>query len=147
LAIAGCGGPTAATDAAPALDRQQAEAIVLRGDDLLRSARAGSGAEVLASSFHDPALGTLSLEATRLAQRGLQIQERDTHRTLVFFDAHGLEAVLDIRSQHRLVAPDQLDPPWAATERQWWVSFGFAVGKWWLVDQHDLTPDRWFTVH
>jgi hypothetical protein len=51
--------------------------------------------------------------------------------------------VLQVVAQGRLVTPDQPSPAWTPTVRQWWARLEYAEGRWWIVDQEDLRPDRW----
>lgn len=59
------------------------------------------------------------------------------------WDPHADEAVLQVVAQRRIVTSDQPDPAWAATVRQWWARLQHADGSWWVVEQQDLSPDRW----
>jgi hypothetical protein len=150
LAVAALVGLMAAAcaEAAPAakvplLDRARAEQVAMQADDLVRAAMAGSAA-ALASIFRDEALVTLTAQAERLAQRRMRVEQRAVARSVVHFDAPGLEVVLAVKAHTRVVTPDALDPPWTPTTRQWWLRLAFAAGRWWVVYERDLTPDQWF---
>jgi hypothetical protein len=78
--------------------------------------------------------------------RGLRVEERALARTLVSWDPGADEAVLQIAAQGRLVTPDEPNPAWTATVRQWWVRLQYADGAWWVIEQEDLAPDQWRPV-
>jgi hypothetical protein len=128
----------------PVLTRAGAEQLMLRADDTKRLA--ASGTADLADAFRGRALQVLEAQAQSLDRRGMRVEERNTVRTLAFWDHRALEAVLQVVAQRRLVTPDDPNPDWAATVRQWWARLQFADGSWWVVDQQDLTPDRWRAV-
>ena len=113
---------------------------MLLADDIKRSS---SGPAGLADVFRGRALQTLGAQAESLDRRGLRAEERNTARTLVFWDPRGGEAVLQAIGQRRVVSRDDPNPEWVGTVRQWWARFEFAEGSWWIVDQQDLPPDRW----
>ena len=146
VACAGCAGPPAGTAAAPSLARTAAERVAMAADQALRAAMAGTDETSLVGIFRDPALAILRVQAHRLAERGVRIEDRNVVRQLVFFDARVLEAVLAVASQHRVVSPDEVDACWAAAARQWWMRFAFEAGAWWIIDQQDLPPDRWLVA-
>lgn len=144
LLLAACAMPAnVPTALKPQLSRDDAERIALQADDLLRSALAGNGADPLQSVFRGRALTTLRLQVARLTERGVHIEERSPSRRLARFDAVSDEGILAVSSEYRLTTRDETAPAWAATERQWWVHFGFEAGSWWIVDQQNLPPDRW----
>jgi hypothetical protein len=146
VACAGCAGPPAGAAAAPSLARSAVERLATAADQALGAAMAGTDATPLGAIFRDPALAILRMQAHRLAQMGVRIEDRHVVRQLVFFDARALEAVLAVESQHRVVSADEADPGWAAAARQWWMRFAFEGGAWWIIDQQDLPPDRWLVA-
>jgi hypothetical protein len=119
----------------------EAERVVLRADDIKRLSEAGRPG--LAEAFRGRALQVLQAQAQALGRRGQRFEERSAVRELVLWDPRSLEAVLQVTAQRRLVTPDDPDPSWAATVRQWWVRLELAGGRWWIADQRDLTPDAW----
>lgn len=127
----------------PLLSRDEAERLALKGDDLVRAALAGTGTDPLAFVFRDRALTTLRLQVARLVERGVQIDERKISRRLVRFDASSLEATLGVSSEFRLSTREEPNPPWAATERQWWMRFEIEADACWIVEQQNLPPDLW----
>lgn len=144
LLLAGCTMPAHVPAAIrPALARDDAERLAFKGDDLLRAALAGHGADPLGTVFRGKALTALRLQVARLTERGVQIDERSVSRRLARFDAVSGEGILAISSEYRLTTRDELNRPWAATERQWWMRFDFQAGSWWIVEQENLPPDRW----
>lgn len=88
----------------------------------------------------------LEARAEALGRRGQRIEERNATRDLVFWDPRALEAVMQVAAQRRLITADDSNPGWAATLRQWWARLEFVSGRWWIVDQRDLTPDTWRPV-
>jgi hypothetical protein len=79
----------------------------------------------------------------RFATNHLHLQERERSALIVFFDPATNEVVIEVRALHRLVTPMAQEPPWAATVRQWWARLGFIGGRWLVIDQADLPPDKW----
>jgi hypothetical protein len=116
---------------------------MLRADDIKRLALDAHTAARLAAAFRGRALQVLETQVQGMEVRGLGVQEKDLTRTLVFWDSLAVEAVLQVLAQRRLVSPDHPNPMWAATVRQWWARFQYSDEAWWVVDQQDLTPDRW----
>ncbi|MDQ6877471.1 MAG: hypothetical protein M3082_07180 [Candidatus Dormibacteraeota bacterium] len=147
VAFSACSGGVPAADHRPAdLSRMGAEQLMLRGDEVRRSAFDSPRTSRLAAPFRGRALQALEAQVQVMAWRGLREEEQNATRALVFWDPHAGEAVLQVIAQHRVVAADQPQPPWAATIRQWWARFQCADGRWWIVDQLDLPPDRWRPV-
>jgi hypothetical protein len=148
LIICACsaGGPKPAALPPPPPTWLGAEQLMLRADDAMRHALDHPSGDGLAEAFRGPALQILESQAATMAVRGLRDEERSPARTLVFWDPRAREAVLQVVAQHRLLAPDQPNPAWVATARQWWARLQYAEGSWWVVDQEDLTPDRWRDV-
>jgi hypothetical protein len=136
---------SAPATAAPALDRARAEVLAVQADDLVRAAMAGSAA-ALASVFRDRALEMLTAQAERLAERRMRIEERAMTRRVVHIDLVGLEVVLAVTAQRRVVTPDAVDPAWTSTARQWWLRLAFGSARWWVIDEQDLPPDQWFAA-
>jgi hypothetical protein len=136
-------GPRAVSAQAPTLTRNVAEQLMLRADDVKRSVLESKPTPLLAETFRGRALELLQAQAQALDRRGFQEQERNVERTLVFWDPGAGEAVLQVIAQRRIVTPDQPNPAWASTVRQWWARVVNTDGMWWVVDQEDLTPDRW----
>ena len=134
-------GAKTPTQLPPPLSSTGAEQVMLRADDIKRLA--GDGTAGLANAFRGRALQVLEAQAQSLDRRGMRVQERNTVRALAFWDPHALEAVLQVLAQRRVLTPDDPNPVWAATVGQWWARLQFADGTWWIVDQQDLTPDRW----
>lgn len=144
LLLAACATPAHLPVAVkPHLSRDEGERIALEGDDLLRSALAGGGADRLPDVFRGRALTTLRLQVARLAERGVLIDERSVSRKLAHLDAASGEAILAVSSEYRLTTRDEINAAWAATERQWWLRIEFDAGSWWIVEQQNLPPDRW----
>ncbi len=75
--------------------------------------------------------------------QGMSEEERSSSRDLVFWDPLADEAVLEVAAERRIVSPDQPNPPWSSTARQWWARLQNVGGSWLVVDDQDLTPDRW----
>ena len=140
------GGLKPATLQPPPLPWLGAEQLMLRAEDAMRLALDHPSGDGLAEAFRGRALKILQSQAATLAVRGLRDEEQSSARTLVFWDPRAREAVLQIVGQQRLLAPDQPNPAWVATARQWWARLQYAEGSWWVVDQEDLTPDRWRDV-
>jgi hypothetical protein len=147
VALVICACSTAATKTAnpqpPPLSSTGAEQLMLRADDFKRLALADEGTATLADVFRGPALQMLDAQAQSMDQRGVRLEERNLARTLVFWDPRAHEAVLQVVAQSRLVSADQPNPTWSAIVRQWWARLQYADGRWWVVDQEDLAPDRW----
>ena len=148
LAICACSARGAGTAAvqAPPLSRSGAEQLMLKADDIKRSVLDGAQVARLAAVFAGPALQMLAAQASTMDARRQKQDERSTARLLVFWDSHAGEAVLQVTAQRRLVTPDQPDPAWAITVRQWWARIELADGGWRVSDQHDLPPDQWRRV-
>ena len=130
----------------PALDRPVAEQVVLRADDARRDALMAADPAGLTALFRGRALQMLQAQVQAMRQRGLRLEERDSSRTLVFWDPRAQEVVLQVEAQRRLVTPDDADPAWTATVWQAWSRLDYVDGAWWIVDDADLTPDRWRPV-
>jgi len=145
LLVSACctGGATAVKHQPLPLDGNGAEQWMVGADDIRRGALAGLGTAGLAAVFRGRALQMLEAQAHGMDRRGLRAQERDASRTLAFWDPRADEAVLQVVAQGRLVTPDQPSPAWTPTVRQWWARLEYAEGRWWIVDQEDLRPDRW----
>ncbi len=144
LLLAACATPAQLPSAVkPVLSRGEAERLAMKGDDLLRAALAGDGADPLPSVFRGRALTTLRLQVARLTERGVLIEERNVSRRLAQFEAGSGEAILAITSEYRMTTRAEINPRWAATERQWWMRFELEAGSWWIVEQQNLPPDRW----
>ncbi len=144
LLVCGCfGGRADGPISVPVLTWTGAEQLALEADGARRAAFADLQPVRLATIFRGPALQALGKQVLRMGQRGIRLEERDPVRSLLFWDSRAHEAVLEIVAQDRLVSADQPDPIWAATTRQWWTHLDFQGGGWWVVDQQDLTPDRW----
>jgi hypothetical protein len=148
LLVCACstGGATAVNRRPSPLDASGAEQRMVRADDIRRGALEGLGTAGLAEAFRGRALQVLEAQARGFERRGLRLQEHDSSRSLAFWDPRAEEAVLQVVAQRRLVTPDQPSPAWASTVRQWWARLEHAGGQWWVVDQDDLTPDRWRAV-
>jgi hypothetical protein len=145
LVCTGCAaGVQAGLPPTPPPSRAEAERVVLRADDLKRLSEAGTAG--LATAFRGRALQVLEAQAQALGRRGQRVEERSAVRELVLWDPLALEAVLQVTAQRRLVTPDDHDPGWAATVRQWWVRLERAGGTWWIADPRDLPPDAWRPV-
>lgn len=127
----------------PTLSKTSVEHLMLRADDIKRSALDAHVATTLAAVFRGRALQVLEAQVHGMEVRGISIQERDFVGTLVYSDSRAGEAVLQVVAQRRLVSPDQPNPTWAATVRQWWARLEYSERTWWIADQEDLTPDRW----
>jgi hypothetical protein len=144
VVICSCSGESArVVDPPPALGRGEVERLMLRADDSRREVFAAIEAASLQGVFRGPALRMLEAQVARMVLRGVRAEERNSSRTLVFWDPGANEAVLQVVGQGRLLTPDDPDPPWASTVRQWWARLGYATRTWWVVDQADLAPDRW----
>jgi hypothetical protein len=141
------GGGVPAGDHRPAdLSRMGAEQLMLWGDEVRRSMFDSPRTSRLAAPFRGRALQALEAQVQVMAWRGLCEEEQNSTRALVFWDPHADEAVLQVISQHRVVTADQPQASWAATVRQWWARLQYSDGSWWVVDQHDLSPDQWRQV-
>jgi hypothetical protein len=128
------------------LDRPVAEQVALRADDARRDALMAADTAGLTALFRGSALQMLQAQVRAMRQRGLRLEERDSSRTLVFWDARAREVVLQVEAQRRLVTPEAADPAWTATVRQSWSRLDYVGGAWWIDDEADLTPDRWRPV-
>jgi hypothetical protein len=138
------GGGTGQSDHRPPdLGRVGAEQIMLRADDVRRSALDSPRSVKVADPYRGRALRTLEAQVQVMAWRGLREEEQNATRTLMFWDPEAEEAVLQVVAQRRLVTPDQPVPFWAVTVRRWWARLQYADGRWWVVDQEDLPPGRW----
>jgi hypothetical protein len=136
-------GSDAVSAQAPALSESSAAQLMVRADDVKRSVFELQPASRLAGAFRGRALQVLQAQAEAMGRRGFRIEERNVARTLVFWDPLAGEAVLQVIAQRRTITLDQPDPAWASTVRQWWARVQMADGVWWVIDQEDLTPDRW----
>ena len=128
---------------ATTLDMTQAASVVKVADEVKSAAFADGRVDGLARAFRGRALSTLTTQVGRFQKNSLHLQERERTVTVVFWDGHAKESVLEVTAEHRLVTRSQANPPWAATVRQWWSRLDYASGKWWIADQEDLPPDRW----
>ncbi len=148
LLICSCStnGATTLRRQPPPLSRSGAEQLMLRADDIKRLTLDGRRTARLTDAFRGRALQMLEAQAQSFKGRALRMEELDSARTLVFWDPHADEAVLQVVAQRRLVTSDQPNPAWAATVRQWWARLQYADGSWWVVEQQDLSPDRWRPV-
>lgn len=138
--------PSAATVAnrqAPPMSRSDAERLMLRADDIKRSARDSPATARLSAVFAGPALQRLQAQAQAMVRRSVREEERNFTRTLIFWDPRAGEAVLQVVAESRLVTSDRPNASWAAIVRQWWARIEYSNGSWWVVDEADLPPDRW----
>jgi hypothetical protein len=127
----------------PELGSVTAGTLALYADEVKAAALAEDRADALAEVFSGRALNLLETQVQRFSANHLHLQERERSVLVVFFDAATKEVVLEVRAFHRLVTPTSLQPPWAATVRQWWARLEFIGGRWWVGDQADLPPDQW----
>jgi hypothetical protein len=148
ILMCGCSASGAQTsDRVPQpLSRFSAEQLMLRADDIKRAAFASPGTAKLEEAFRGRALKLLNDQARSMTLRSLRLEEQASTRSLVFWDPGPGEAVLQVAAERRLLTPDQPDPAWAATVRQWWGRLQYADGSWWVVDQEELPPDRWLVM-
>jgi hypothetical protein len=148
LVICACsaGGARIVSNQAPALSMSGAEQVMVRADDVRRSALEDPRTARLPDAFRGRALQMLEAQSKGMDQRGLRMEERSYVPTLVFWDPRAGEAVLQVTSERRLVTSDEPNPGWAAAARQWWGRLQYADAGWWVIDQEDLTPDRWRPV-
>ena len=135
------GSPVAARQAA--LDRAHATEVVERAERIERQTMADLRAARLASAFGGRALRVLKAQVGVMASRGLRIEETAVVVALVAWDPNAAEAVLQVESRRALLTPETPDPAWSASVRQWWSKLRYQAGSWWVVDQQDLSPDRW----
>jgi hypothetical protein len=126
----------------PAMATSDAEQLLVRADQLKGLALGGATVS-LPDAFRGRALQRLEAEVQSAARLGLREEERNATRTLVFWDPRASEAVLQVVADRRVASPDRSNPAWATTFRQWWARLQFENGRWWVVDQQDLPPDRW----
>jgi hypothetical protein len=141
---AGCSPrPGEAAGLPPSLSREAAERVVLAADDARRRAFAEGQTEGLPAAFGARALRALQDQVARMRVRGMQLEESEAERRLVFWDARAAESVLQVMARQRLITPTQEHPPWQSTARQWWARLVYAGGSWLVADQQDLPPDRW----
>jgi hypothetical protein len=127
----------------PTLSRDQAQQLMLRADDIRRQALEFPGTANFAEAFGGIAFRRLRALSDRLSMQGMSEEERSSSRDLVFWDPLADEAVLEVAAERRIVSPDQPNPPWSSTARQWWARLQNVGGNWLVVDDQDLTPDRW----
>ena len=128
---------------APSLDLIEATSVVEAADEVKSAAFAEGRVDGLAGGFKGRALTALTKQAGRFQKNNLHLQERGRRATVIFWDGRAKESVLEVTAEHRLVTRNQPNPPWAPTVRQWWTRLDYASGKWWVVDQEDLPPDKW----
>ena len=146
FALLACTGANPQQHQAPSLNRSDAGQLVLRADDLRRLAFEFPGTTTLSDAFGGPALQRIQAQSQSLGLRGAREEERSSSRDIAFWDPIACEAVLQVVGMRRLVTPDQPDPPWSATVRQWWARLRNIGGSWKVVEQQDLPPDRWRPV-
>ena len=127
----------------PTLSRDQAQQLMLRADDIRRQSLEFPGTADFADAFGGIALQRLRAQSDRLSMQGMSEKERSSSRELVFWDPLTVEAVLQVVAERRLVSPGQPNPPWSSTAGQWWARLQNVGGSWLVVDDQDLTPDRW----
>jgi hypothetical protein len=125
------------------MSMSDAERLMLRADDIKRSAGDAAATARLSEVFAGPALQRLQAQAQAMVRRSVREEERNVTRTLIFWDPRAGEAVLQVVAESRLVTSDRPNASWAAIVRQWWARIEYASGSWWVVDQGDLPPDRW----
>jgi hypothetical protein len=144
-AVCACSSDSApiAIHQAPFLTQSSVERLMVQADEIKRSALDTHKSTQLGDAFRGRALQLLEAQVHGMEARGLSVQERDSAGSLVFWDSRALEAVLQVVAQQRLVSPDQPNPKWSATVRQWWARLEHSNNGWWVVDEEDLTPDRW----
>ncbi len=103
-------------------------------------------AERLRSVFEGRALRVLGAQVGVMAARGMRVEETAVVVALVAWDPGAAEAVLQVESRRRLITLDEPDPAWSSSVRQWWSRLRYEAGAWWVVDEQDLSPDRWRPV-
>jgi hypothetical protein len=145
LLICSCStnGATTLRRQPPPLSSSGAEQLMLRADDIKRLTLDGGRTAGLTDAFRGRALQMLEAQAQSFKGRALRMEELDSARALVFWDPRADEAVLQVVADRRLVTSDQPNPAWAASVRQWWARLQYSDSSWWVVDQEELTPDRW----
>lgn len=131
------------TTDAPALDLIQATTVVKAADEVKSAAFTDGRADGLAGAFRGRALTNLTKQVGRFHKNDFHLEERNRKAAVVFWDARANESVLEVTADHRLTTPKEPNPRWAATVRQWWSRLDYASGKWWVVDEEDLPPDKW----
>lgn len=100
----------------------------------------------LGSFFAGRALRTLVDKVGWMRARCLRSEERRVLRVVASWDGGAKEVVIQVEAEHRLLSPDEPEPPWSSSMRQWWARLGFAAGAWRVVDDRDLPPDQWRAV-
>jgi hypothetical protein len=145
LALLACNpaGPPSPSRQPAGLSRADAEQLMVRADEARRLAFESAGSATLSAVFGLSALQRLLAQSQNFGNRGMREEERASSRQLVFWDPVALEAVLQVVAERRLVTPDQPNPAWSATVRQWWARLQKVDGTWKVVDEEDLPPDRW----
>jgi hypothetical protein len=147
LLLAACSGQIATTmEPSPVqatLSRDQVEQLMVRADDLRRQAFEFPDTANLANAFGGIALKRLRAQSESLVTRGMNWEERSPSHELVFWDPLAGEAVLQVVAEQRVISPDEPNPAWSATVRQWWARLQNVDGSWKVVDEEDLPPDRW----
>jgi hypothetical protein len=145
LALSACSAPTApAALGSPArLDRAVAYQIVFGADQAIETAMADLDSTRLGLFFAGRALRTLVDQVGWMRARSLRSEDRSTRRVVVSWDGGAMEVVLQVEAEHRLLSPDQPEPAWSSSMRQWWARLGFCAGAWRVVDDRDLPPDQW----
>lgn len=149
LVVLGACAPTFASalhSPPPRLSRVDAEQLMLRADDLRRQAFEVPGRAALSETFGGSALTRLLAQSEGFRLRGLRMDERDPTRSLVYWNSVSLEGVLQVAAERRMVSLDQPAQRWTATLRQWWVRLRNVGGRWFVVDEGDLSPDQWHQV-
>jgi len=128
---------------APTLQLPVAMQLLEAADAMRAEALATMTVSELLSVYRGAALKALQRRVQAMTMRGVRLEERSAVRVLVSLDASHEVGVLQVEAFDRLVTPDQPDPAWSATVRQVWSQLGYAQGRWWVLDQQDLSPDRW----
>lgn len=145
LVLGACSSPHSPAIPAfpPRLDRVVAERIALGADEAIGAAMADLDSTRLGLFFAGRALATLVDRVGWMRARGLRSEARSVQRAIASWDGGANEVVIQVEAEHRLVSPDQLEPRWSSSMRQWWARLGFGGGAWRIVDDRDLPPDQW----
>ncbi len=142
LTLVGCGS---AAPARPELSPPEAQRLALDADDRRRQAFGEANPAPLQDAFRGPSLAAAEARVAGLSRRRQRLEERPALRCVVHWRAGASpELVLEVRGQRRLVGPRQPDPPWSKEVRQWWLRLEPGGGRWWVVEDRELPPDRWW---
>ena len=147
LLLAPACAPAALAVGVPALDRAAAAVLLLAADDARARAFAAADPGPLRATFADSAVATLAPRLAALRRHGLRVEERDTARSVVHWEAGGGggEGVLEVEGEQRIAFADGGGRAWSRIVRQWWAGLSWSGARWLVVGAGDLPPAQWWT--